>query len=262
MSNERQPATSQSLPFLSRDVPTGGWQRAIHRLRSTLQLDLRLQKRYGLMYAAAFVTIVWVVLLRQLPHESLPLAVPFVIFVDLAIVGFYFIAGMVLFEKDEHTLSAMVVTPLRFWEYLLSKVITLTALALVASLTLALATYGVGFNLPLLALGTILTSLIGLLLGYISIAPFNTISSYWIPSQFYLMFLGLPIIDYFGWWPSAIFYLLPTHGSLLLLYGAFDSIAAWQIVYAVVYQLAWAGLLGWLAYRAFERHIVAREGAH
>lgn len=143
------------------------------RLLTTMRMEVCLQQRYGLLYAAAFVTLVWVGLLLQLPHAALSWAVPFVIFVDLGIVGFYFIAAMVLFAQDEQTLSALVVTPLRFWEYLTAKVTTLTALALVVSSIVVVATYGIALNWAMLIAGVVLTSLIALLVGFISVAPFD-----------------------------------------------------------------------------------------
>jgi fluoroquinolone transport system permease protein len=230
------------------------------RLLTAVQLDLRLQQRYGFYYAAAFVTLVWIAIVRFLPAWTLSLAMPFIIFTDLATVGFFFIAGTVLFEKGEQTLFAVVVTPLRFWEYLTSKLATLTLLAIVISLIVVVAGYGLGFNLLLLVLGVALLSLITLLLGFIAVSPFNSISSFIIPSQVFLLPLGLPLIHYFGWWPNPIFYLIPTQGSLLLLRSAFESIETWQMIYAVVYQLLWVSVLTWVAGRTFDRYVVAGEG--
>lgn len=228
------------------------------RLIATLRLDVRLQHRYGFYYAAAFLTLVWVVLLRPFSRDVLDIAVPFVIFVDLGVVGFYFMAGTVLFEKEERTLSALVVSPLRFWEYLASKLATLTLLALVISLIVALASYGPRFNLLALATGIVLMSLLTLLVGFISVAPFDSISRYILPSQFYFLALYVPLIHFSGWWESPLFYLVPTQGTLLLLRGAFQPIAAWQVLYAILYQAAWVGGLLLLAHRAFERHMRAR----
>jgi fluoroquinolone transport system permease protein len=215
-----------------------------------------------LFYAAAFVTLVWVVILRLFSAEMLGVALPFIIFADLGIVGVYFMAGMVLFEKGEQTLEALVVTPLRFREYLTAKLATLTLLALVISLVVVITTYGLGFNMLWLVLGTALTSLIALLVGFISVARYQAISAYLLPSQLYFLPLNLPIIDYFGWWEHPIFYLIPTQGSLLLLRGAFEPLAAWQIIYAIGYQVLWVGLLAWVARRMFDRYIVGRQGGN
>jgi fluoroquinolone transport system permease protein len=232
------------------------------RLRVALRLDLLLQFRYGFYYAAAFTTLVWISLLSALPESVLKLVVPFMIFADVAVAGYYFIAGMVLFEKGEATLFALVSTPLRFREYLVSKLATLGALAVVMSLIIVSVSYGFEFDAVLLMLGVILTSLIALLLGFIFVSPFEAISSYVVPSAIPHLIMAVPLIHFFGVWESPVFYLFPTQGSLLLLGGAFGtvSLAAWQLLYAVLYQLLWVIGLYLLARRAFDGYIVARKG--
>ena len=230
------------------------------RLLSTLQLNASLQLRYGLIYAAGFTLLMWIAVLRPLPVDLLQVAVPFALFADLAMIGFYFIAGAVLFEKDERTLYALVTTPLRFGEYLAAKLWTLTLLAVLLCVLLVLAAYGLNFNLLWLVLGAALCSLIGLLAGFIAVAPFRSISDFILPSGLILVPLGLPLVDFLGIWHSPLFYLIPTHGSLLLLRAAFAPISAGQIVYAIAYQLLWIGLLVWLAQKAFDRYIVRRGG--
>ncbi len=232
------------------------------RLGAAVRLDLLLQLRYGFYYAAAFVTLVWIALLHPIPASLLDLAVPFVVFTDLAVTGYYFIAGMVLFEKGEETLFALLSTPLRFREYLTSKLATLTALAAVMSLVVVVAGYGLGFDAALLVLGVVLTSLISLLVGFIVVAPFDSISAYLIPSQIPMVVLGLPLIHFFGVWESPLLYIFPTQGSLLLLGGAFGtvSLSAPQVAYAVLYQLVWVCGLALTARWTFYRYVVARKG--
>jgi fluoroquinolone transport system permease protein len=231
------------------------------RFASTVRLDLLLQKRYGFFYAGAFVTVVWIALLLPLPDSLLNLAVPLIVFTDLAVVGFYFIAGMVLFEKSEATLFALISTPLRFREYLASKLLTLTALAVFISLVVAMVGYGLDFNPVLFLLGVVLASLISALVGFITVAPFDSISSYLVPSSLALVPLGLPVFYYFGLWENPAFYLVPTQGALLLLGGAFvPGLSAWQIAYSLVYGAIWIAGLAFLAHRAFDRYVVARKG--
>ena len=227
-----------------------------------MRLDLLLQFRYGFYYAAAFTTLVWIALLSALPESVLSFVVPFMIFADVAVVGYYFIAGMVLFEKGEATLFALVSTPLRFREYLISKLATLSALAVVMSLIIVGVSYGFEFDAALLMLGVILTSLIALLLGFIFVSPFEAISSYVVPSAIPHLVMAVPLIHFFGVWESPVLYLFPTQGSLFLLGGAFGtvSLTAWQLLYAVLYPLLWVIGLYLLARRAFDSYIVAREG--
>lgn len=232
------------------------------RFVSTVRLDLLLQKRYGFFYAGAFVTVVWIALLLPLPGSLLDLAVPLIVFTDLAVVGFYFVAGMVLFEKGERTLFALISTPMRFREYLASKLLTLTSLALVISLVVAIVGYGLDFDLMFFLLGVVFASLISALAGFITVAPFDSVSSYLVPSSLVLTLLGMPVFYFLGLWTNPVFYLFPTQGALLLLGDAFipASLAVWQIAYALVYSSMWIAGLAFLAHRAFERYIVARKG--
>ncbi len=232
------------------------------RFVSALRLDLLLQLRYGFYYAAAFVTLFWIAMLLPLPEQALEIATPLVVFAELAIIGYYFIAGMVLFEKSERTIYAVVCTPLRFGEYLASKLATLTAMAILASLLVVVAGYGTGFGPALLVSGVALVSLISLLAGFISVLPFDSITRYLIPSQPPLAVMSLPLIPFLGLWAHPVFYLIPTHGALLLLGGAFGtvSLAAWQVLYAVLYGLLWISILVFVARRSFERYVVRRGG--
>lgn len=231
------------------------------RLVSLVRLDLLLQLRYGFYYAAAFVTLLWIVLLYPLPVSTLDLATPLVIFAELAVIGYYFIAGTVLFEKGERTLFAVTITPTRFGEYLVSKLATLTAMATGASLVLALTIYGTDFDVGLLLSGVILVSLISLLAGFITVLPFDQITRYLIPSQLPLTLISVPLVSFLGIWHSPVFYLFPTHGPLLLLGGAFGTIplASWQILYAIVYGLLCIFMLVLAAHRMFTRYVVARS---
>lgn len=232
------------------------------RLVSTVRLDLLQQYRYGIYFAAGFVTLLWIALLYSLPEAVEEFAVTFIVFTDLSAVGYVFIAGMVLFEKGEKTLFALLVTPLRFREYLASKLATLTVLAVVMVLAVITGGYGFGFNPALLVLGVLFTSLISLLVGFIFVAPFDSISEYLIPGQLPTIVLVAPLVHFFGILPSPIFYLIPTQGSLLLLGGAFGITqpSAWQFAYAVLYQLFWVAGLALLARRVFDRYIAAGIG--
>lgn len=227
------------------------------RLHSTVRLDLMLQARYGFYYAAAFVTLLWIALLYQLPEPALKLATPLVVFAELAIIGYYFIAGMVLFEKGERTIYALVSTPLRFGEYLGSKLATLTVMAVAASLILVLAAYGTDFDTVPLILGVVSISLISMLAGFITVLPFDQLTRYLIPSQLPLALMSLPLIPFLDVWHNPLFYLFPTHGSLLLLGSSFgtETLAAWQILYSVVYGLLWTCGLAFAARRMFDRYV-------
>lgn len=233
----------------------------MNRFLAAFCLDLMLQLRYGFIYTAGFSLVVWLTVLRALPQQALPVAVPLVVFLDLSIIGFYFIAGMVLFEKSENTLSALVVSPLRFWEYLFSKLISLTLMAVIVSLLLILFNpTGEDLNLAVGLFGVVSMSFISLLLGLISVSPFTSISTYLIPSQAFVLVLYAPLVSYLGWGDSPLLYFFPTQGALLLLKGLFSQVQVWQVWFAGLSGLAWVVGLMAIAKRCFNRYIIANQG--
>lgn len=229
----------------------------MNRMSSIISLDGILQKRYGFYHAGAFITIVWILILKALPVSWLQTAIPFVIFMDLGVVGFYFLAGQVIFDKMEKTLQVLVVSPINFREYLLSKLLTLTLLAWIISMIVALVTAGLSFNILVFSLGVILTSFLVLSVGMFAVIPYNSISAFILPSQLYLIPVVLPLADFIGWVQSPLFYLFPTHASLVLLKGAFFGIASWKLLYAVIYQLVWIFLLFKISDKRFIKYVIS-----
>ena len=144
------------------------------RLVATMGWDVRLQVRNGFYYAAGFVALFMVLLLLWPGREDLAWILPFVVFSNLMINTFYFFSGLVLLEKREGTLEAQVVTPLRTWEYLGSKLVTLSALALAENLAITVFAYGFGFRILPFVLGMMLAAVICCLVGFALVACFRT----------------------------------------------------------------------------------------
>ncbi|WP_017596344.1 fluoroquinolone export ABC transporter permease subunit [Nocardiopsis potens] len=229
------------------------------RLRSAVRLELRLQKRYGFLYAAAFSVLPWLAILLPLPTGYREAAAPLVLFGDLVVVPFFFIAASLFFEKGERTLFALTVSPLRFRDYLGAKVATLTLLSTVLALVITVIAHGVSFSpLPLLA-GLATTTVFMLVLSFTTALPFSSVTDWVVPSTFWLALVNAPLLHYSGLWEHPVLYLIPTQGSLILLGAAFGQTdpAPWEYAYAVGYQLLCALLLALLARRLFTRFIVA-----
>ncbi len=230
------------------------------RARSTLFWDMRIQFRQGFYYAAIFVVALWALLLSVLPDEAVALFLPFIIFFDLSIFGFYFMAGMLFLEKGEGVLHALVVTPLRTREYLISKALSLALLAVLVSVAVVLIGYGPGINWLLFIPAVALNSWLLVLVGFVLATRYDAVNEFLIPSIIYMIPSQLPALWYFGIWDSWLLYLVPTMPSMLLLAGSFAPIANWQIVYAFVYLIAACIFVTWWARRAFARFVVRSEG--
>ena len=232
------------------------------RLISTIQWDIRLQFRNGFYYASAFVAVVSILFLAQLQlsPEILALLLPAIILQNVLINTFYFIAGLVLLEKGEGTLEGIVVSPLRRWEYLLSKVVTLTLLSILESLAIIIFLYGLGFNLLFMIIGLALLGIFFALAGFIAVARYDSINTFLLPSVLMVTALSLPLLDYFGIWRSPLMYLHPIQAPLLLMKAAFQPVALWQLGYGVLYSGLWIGLAYRWSQRAFYRFVILKEG--
>jgi len=236
------------------------------RLLATLRWDARLQLRHGFYGAAAFVAAVLVLGLSRLPPGAADLGwlVPALVASNLTMGTFYFVGGLVLLEKGEGTLEALVVTPLRAGEYLASKVVTLTLVAVVenAAVVAAFAGTGLGAGALPLALGIALASALLVLVGFVAVARYDSINEYLAPSVVYAGLATLPVFPWLLGWDHWLLYLHPLQGPLLVMRAAFGPLAAGQLAYGVLYPALWIGLTGAWSRRAFRRFVVAPAGAH
>jgi fluoroquinolone transport system permease protein len=114
-----------------------------------------------------------------------------------------------------------------------------------------------------LVVATVLGTLLMLLVGFTSSLPFESISDWFLAATIPLAVMTVPpVLYYSGVWPSAVTYLVPTQGPLLLFGEAFHqiSLAPWQVVYAVAYPSLCVVGLCWMAKVMFVRYVVAQSG--
>ena len=228
------------------------------RLVSTIRCDVTLQFRNGFYAATVFVTVLWALILLQTGTFDMRWLLPPLVVGNLMVGTFSFIGGLVLLERVEGSLTAQVVTPLRISEYLTSKVVTLTLLVVGETLVIVLLMAGWNFNAFLLVIGAVLAATIYCLAGFIAVARYDSINEYLLPSGMYVALLWLPLIAYMGRWRPWVLYLHPLFAPLLLVEASFETVTWWQIVYAVVYSLAWVMLLYLASRFAFRRWIIER----
>ncbi len=230
------------------------------RLGTAVSGDIRLQFRNGFYYAALVVMVVMVILLRQVPGDLLTWLLPLFILSNLLINTFYFVSGQVLLEKEEGTLAAQVVTPLRPLEYLAAKVITLTLLSLLENGLIVLLVFGVPPRVDLFVLAIISAAVILTLAGFMVVARYDSINQFLMPSVLYTTALILPLMTYLGLPEHWLLYLHPLQASLTLMRAAFEPAAMVQLLYAFLCAAVWGVLLFRAAQGTFYRFVIAAEG--
>ncbi|MEB3022524.1 fluoroquinolone export ABC transporter permease subunit [[Mycobacterium] crassicus] len=230
------------------------------RLAAAVRLELTLQVRQKFLHAAVFSGLIWLAVLLPMPAHLRTVAEPYVLLGDTAIIGFFFIAGTVFFDKQDRILSAIVATPLRFGEYLTAKLTPLTGISLGVAVVVA-GVDRVGYHpIPLLA-GVLLATLVMLLVGFTTSLPFASISDWFLTATIPLAVMALPMLHYSGVWPTPLCYLIPTQGPLLLFGAAFDQLqlAPWQIGYALIYPTLCIAGLCWSGRKLFAHYIIERS---
>lgn len=225
------------------------------RILYSLRWEVVLQFRNGFYYATAFILAFWVVLYTQFPRLDLTAILPGLLIGNLLVTTFYFMAGLVMLEKGEGSLEARVVTPLRSGEYLLVKVLALSALVLIENLIIAALFSRLHFMLLPAVLGLLLAGALFSLTGFVAVVRYDTINEFLLPSMSYILFLMIPLADFFGVIHSPLFYLHPVQAALVLLEGSIRSLSPLEWIYGLGYSSAGVAVLYGLARRAFRRFV-------
>ncbi|BBA87625.1 MULTISPECIES: fluoroquinolone export ABC transporter permease subunit [Mycobacterium] len=233
------------------------------RLSTALRLELTLQNRQRFLHAAVFSGLIWLAVLLPMPADLRSVAEPYVLSGDITIIGFFFVAGTVFFEKQERTLSAVIATPLRFGEYLAAKLAVLLMVSVGVAVVVATIAHGFSYSAAPMIVAVALGTLLMLLVGFISSLPFASISDWFLVATIPLAVMNLPVLYYSGVWPHPVLYAIPTQGPLLLLGAAFGqlTLAPWQIGYALLYPSVCVGVLYRVAEASFARYVVAAAGS-
>jgi fluoroquinolone transport system permease protein len=191
-----------------------------------LKWDLVLLAKYGILPVAIGIGLLYIVLiyLLNIPSDIIIL----LIFSDPSMMGFIFVGVMILFEKQAGTTSAIIVTPLQPWQYLLSKSTSLSIPAVIVSAAMALAS-NVPVNYLFLIVAIVLTSILFLLLGFVGVQRVKTFNQYILIIPMFLAPLCIPIVEFFGLWETPLMWIIPTHASLELLKAAYNEVKLWKI---------------------------------
>ncbi|PAD81565.1 hypothetical protein CHH57_19240 [Niallia circulans] len=225
------------------------------RVVELFQMDVKFQLRHGFYYAYALVTIFYIGLLLLIPEAYVQTASILIVFTDPSVLGFFFVGGIVLLERDQSIFSTLYVTPLKIHEYLISKVMSLTHLAAVTSIVLLVAIHQISFHVVPFLLAVILCSMFFTLLGINLAVRVKSVNVFLYTSPLFVIVFYLPLVDYIGIYDTPIFFILPTQAILLLMEGAFRGVSIGIYLYSVVILAVWIGLVYLWTYRSFQQFL-------
>jgi fluoroquinolone transport system permease protein len=219
-------------------------------LATLVRHDARLQYRYGLYAAYAVVASIYVGVLVAAGSTLPDWAAAFIVFTDPAALGFFFLGALMMLERSEGARTALTVAPVSVGDYLSAKMLTLTAVALIACFALLLA-QGSGNVILLLSIVT-LTSIQYIGIGIPIALRFKTVSGYLMGSAGFLTPVIAPaflaLLDPFPIWLAII----PSVSQFRLLLVATGAASSSPVELALMLAIsatsAAAGI--WIARRA------------
>jgi fluoroquinolone transport system permease protein len=204
-----------------------------------------LQARNGFYWASAFLVVMLGALLLNLPEAvraNAALCVPAILAINLQITTFFFVAGLMLLEREEGTLQALAVSPLSPSEYLAVRTSSLTTLALAETMAIVWMAFGLSGSWLFILVGTASLGVIYTGFGAAVGARYESVNTLLLPASAFVTLLLLPLLPHFGLAPRLPFLLHPLEPPMTLLRAAYQRIDSIEIAFGIVGSVSWSAL--------------------
>lgn len=179
-------------------------------------------------------------------------ALTLLVYNDPSLIGLLFFGLAVILEKNQEVLPAFLVTPMSIHHYLLSRTIALSIIGWLCALGMTIAALGFSFNWLHFSLGVIGICFIFSLAGVFLISYTSEFLNYMLSSIPVMMFLSLPLLNYYHLTDIAWFKIIPTQGATDLLISSYETpLATGDLLLAYGSMVVWVVVLYWGAYRVF-----------
>lgn len=208
------------------------------RFRSFVMWDMRLQIRYGFYLLYGFLTALYVVLLFSLPQSWKANTAAILIFSDPAAMGLFFMGAIVLLEKSQRVTSFFAISPLRALEYVCSKVLSLSLIALFVAAVLAISANCKSLSLVLL--GTFLSSVVFTLSGMMIATKITSLNQFLFAAVPVEMFAFVPAILHLSGITPSLMSIYPANVCMDLIAGRAFSVSGMILTVALIVLLLFA----------------------
>ena len=179
------------------------------------------------------------------------------IYNDPAIVGFIFIGISIILEKDQEVLPALFVTPLSHHIYLISRITVLSAIGFFGALAMVLAAKGTSVNFLHFSVGAFSTCVLFCLMGIFLVSYTTEVLHFMLRAIPLLIFMSLPLLNYFELTDLSFLKLFPVQGGLNLMVNSYtESPNSGELIFGYVSIAVWTPLLYWFVYRIFMARVV------
>lgn len=221
------------------------WQFVILHKNNLIVISVAITAMYGVIFY----------FIKDLPNVE-----PFLtllIYNDPAIIGLFFVGLSVIMEKNDNLLPALFVAPVSHHVYLISRVLALSIIGWACATGMTLAILGPSINWLHFSAGVFGTCVIFSLAGIFVVSFTTEFLNFMLRAIPVMLFLSLPLLNYFKLTDEVIFEFTPIHGPLNLTISSFHPISEMTTVYiAYVSTIIWIPILYAGVYRVFVNRIV------
>jgi len=201
------------------------------RLKNLIIGDVKFQLKYGFYFIYAVLAIFYICLLFIFKESWREKAATIMIFSDPAAMGMFFMGAIVLLEKSQRVLNSIAVSPVKVWEYILGKVISIGSISAIVALVIALAA-GMD-NYLIVTIGTFFGSALFTLIGLIISTKINSLNQFVIATVPFEIICFLPPIAYIFGYGNDWFLLHPGTSLICMINGDFSHLLVNVVVLAI-----------------------------
>ena len=225
-------------------------------MKQLLKKEITLQWRQGFWLVYFVFTAIYVTVLLNIPEKNRMLVSLILILSDTTMLGIIFIGALVLLEKQQAVIQSLFVTPLEPSQYIWSKTISLSLIAVCMSILVYLPVWHFTAYTLLLLACIAFTAGTFVLLGLGLSVRVDTINQYFGLMMGASMLLILPVVPYMLLDQNPLFLFLPYVASLDLMLGARESLPLWRIFLDIILLVAWGYIAYKFAIRRVTRYLV------
>lgn len=215
----------------------------MNRLNVLIKGEFARLNKYNLFMASFVAALIYVVMAWFMEEELIMEIIPLVLLMDSTLMTSLLVGATLFYEKKEHTINSIMVTPSTSDEYLIAKVAANIAVSLFTVLLLGLALYllkGIAFNYIHVVLATVaitvLHTMIGVRIAYTAKNFTSMLVSFMVYALVFFMPSVLVMVDVIGPAYADFVVLSPLESCANLLAAGFvDTVQPWKLIFGYSY---------------------------
>lgn len=223
------------------------------RIKNLIKGDIRFQYKYGFYGVYVIILILYACILFAFPNDYREKAADIMIMTDPAAMGLFFMGAIFMLEKSQRVINSIAVSPVKVWEYILSKAISIGLISVLVSVVLELIS-GAG-NLLGVIIGTLLGSVIFTMLGLFVAIKVNSLNSFMICTVPFEILFFVPALLYLFGIQNDVMLLHPAC-AIMHLYMKVDQ----KFILCMLICVVWAGAILWLTNSVLKKNIRSLGG--